>query len=206
MQNDAFTAGVEPGGLQSKDEIRILLCYLLTSVGVPLHKEAILQSVQANGLANYFEVTDALEALCENGNLTRGKDGAYCATEQAREIARQLDTALPYSVREKAVGAAIALLAQARRERENTVELKKEPHGYRVVCHVAGAGEHEDLMTLSLRVADRRQAKRVREVFQAAPDRVYQMMLALLTGQKELAASYLEPEAAPEMPPPPAKA
>ena len=38
MQNDAFTAGVEPGGLQSKDEIRILLCYLLTSVGVPLHK------------------------------------------------------------------------------------------------------------------------------------------------------------------------
>ena len=85
MQNDAFTAGVEPGGLQSKDEIRILLCYLLTSVGVPLHKEAILQSVQANGLANYFEVTDALEALCENGNLTRGKDGAYCATEQARE-------------------------------------------------------------------------------------------------------------------------
>ena len=73
MQNDAFTAGVEPGGLQSKDEIRILLCYLLTSVGVPLHKEAILQSVQANGLANYFEVTDALEALCENGNLTRGK-------------------------------------------------------------------------------------------------------------------------------------
>ena len=151
-------------------------------------------------------MTDALEALCENGNLTRGKDGAYCATEQAREIARQLDTALPYSVREKAVGAAIALLAQARRERENTVELKKEPHGYRVVCHVAGAGAHEDLMTLSLRVADRRQAKRVREVFQAAPDRVYQMMLALLTGQKELAASYLEPEAAPETPPPPAKA
>lgn len=54
MAYDAFTAGVEPGGLRTRDEIRILLCYLLTSVNAPLSREDILQSVQGLGLANYF--------------------------------------------------------------------------------------------------------------------------------------------------------
>ena len=54
MAYDAFTAGVEPGGLRTRDEIRIQLCYLLTSVNAPLSREDNLQSVQGLGLANYF--------------------------------------------------------------------------------------------------------------------------------------------------------
>ena len=38
MEFDAFTGGIEPGGLRSKDEIRILICYLLTSVSAPLSR------------------------------------------------------------------------------------------------------------------------------------------------------------------------
>ena len=57
MEFDAFTGGIEPGGLRSKDEIRILICYLLTSVSAPLSREDILSIMQENGFANYFEVT-----------------------------------------------------------------------------------------------------------------------------------------------------
>ena len=57
---DVFTGGIEPGGLRSKDEIRILICYLLSSVSVPLSREDILSIMQENGFANYFEVTDSL--------------------------------------------------------------------------------------------------------------------------------------------------
>ena len=32
MKQDAFSAGVEPGGLWHKNDIRILLCYILSSV------------------------------------------------------------------------------------------------------------------------------------------------------------------------------
>ena len=31
--NDAFTAGVRPGGLTSSTEIRLLLCYLVKNAG-----------------------------------------------------------------------------------------------------------------------------------------------------------------------------
>lgn len=55
MKFDAFTGGVEPGGLRSKDEIRILICYLLTSVGAPLAKNDLIQIITENGLANYLK-------------------------------------------------------------------------------------------------------------------------------------------------------
>lgn len=195
MPNDAFTAGIEPGGLRSKDEIRILLCYLLTSVGAPLPREAILQSVQENGLANYFEVTDALKELTANGNLLLGESG-YRASRQAQQIARQLDTALPYSVRTKALQAALRLLAQARRERENAVEIDPTAEGVRVTCHISGGPARGDLMTLALMVPDMQQAALVKQAFQKAPDHIYQVLLALLTGEPEVAAEFLQAEQA----------
>ncbi|WOC33237.1 MULTISPECIES: DUF4364 family protein [Caproicibacterium] len=189
MAYDAFTAGVELGGLRNKDEIRILLCYLLSSVNAPLSRDDILQSVQGLGLANYFELTDALEELTENGNLLL-QDNCYTASAQARAIAQQLDTALPLSVRDKAVRAALGLLAQARRERENAVDITKCPCGYRVQCHISGG--KEEMMSLSLTVPDVLQAQLIKHNFQESPQRVYQMLLALLTDDREMAESLLK--------------
>ncbi|MDD3228602.1 MAG: DUF4364 family protein [Oscillospiraceae bacterium] len=191
MAYDAFTGGVEPGGLRTKDEIRILLCYLLSSVNAPLSREDILQSIQGMGLVNYFELTDALKELTENGNLIFEND-CYTASPQARVIARQLDTALPLTVRDKAVRAALGLLAQARRERENTVDITECPSGYSVQCHISGG--KEEMMSFVLTVPDLRQAKLVQHNFQKAPERIYQMLLALLTDDHEMAVSLLKQE------------
>ena len=38
MEYDAFTGGVAPGGLRSKSDIRILICYMLKSVNAPLSR------------------------------------------------------------------------------------------------------------------------------------------------------------------------
>lgn len=183
MPYDAFTAGVEPGGLRSQEQIRILLCYLLSSVDAPLRKEDILQSVQGAGLANYFEVTDALGDLCARGNLLRLQDGSYTASEQAREIARQLDTALPISVRDKAVRAALGLLAQARRAKENQVEIEENAGACFVHCHISGGPQ--ELLSFTLTVPDRRQAELVRHNFQANPSHLYETLLALLTEEAD---------------------
>ena len=44
MEYDAFIGGIEPGGLRNKNEIRILLCYLVNSIGAPLSRESRSQS------------------------------------------------------------------------------------------------------------------------------------------------------------------
>ncbi len=195
MGFDAFTGGVEPGGLRNKNDIRILICYLLTSVDAPLSKEDILNIIQDNGLANYFEVTDALSELIEHGNVTTsGEHHDICmASDTAKLIAKQLDTALPHSVRDKAVAAAINLLAKAKRERENKVEIQKDERGYRVVCHISG-GDME-LMGFSMHVPDQYQAQMVKDQFHNSPESVYRILLALMTGNRDIAAEILNESA-----------
>ena len=186
MEFDAFTGGVEPGGLRTKNEILILICYLLSGPNISLSKDEILQIMQDNGFANYFEVTDALSELTAKGNLlAQGEPPVYTASSQAKMIAKQLDTALPLSIREKAMAAVIQLLARTRREKENLVEIKETTQGCNVVCHVSG-GELE-LMEFSLYVPDRHQAEIVKRNFQAAPQNVYQLLLALVTNNYALA-------------------
>jgi hypothetical protein len=192
MSFDAFTGGVEPGGLRTQNEIRILICYLLSSVNAPLSKNDILNIVQDNGLANYFEVTDALSELAEHGHVIfSGENNEICTvSETAKLIAKQFDTALPHSVRDKAVAAAINLLAKAKRERENNVEIQKDELGYRVSCHISGG--NMDLMSFTLHVPDQFQVQMVKEQFHNSPETVYRMLLALVTGNRDVASEILK--------------
>ena len=190
MNFDAFSAGVEPGGLRSKNEIRILLCYLFSTVDAAFTKGEILTIMQENGLANYFEITDVLSELIERGTLVPSEDGkGYRAAEDARLIARQLDNVVPASARERAVSASLNLLARARREQENRVEIHPTDRGYNVECHISG-GEM-DLMSFSLYVPDQHQAQLVKENFHRDPQAVYRMLLALVTRNFELADGIL---------------
>lgn len=182
MERDAFTGGVEPGGLWNKNDIRILLCYVLASVGAPLSRESIGEIIQGKALANYFEVGDALDSLVKQGNAAVDEAGLFSVTDSGREIAANLDATLPLSVRDKALEAALRLTAEQKARRENQVELLKAENGYQVRCHVSG-GETE-LMTISLYVPDKAQAELVERNFYRDPEGVYRLLLAALTGDK----------------------
>lgn len=189
MKQDAFSAGVEPGGLWHKNDIRILLCYILASVNAPLSRQDLTRIIQEKGLANYFEVEDALASLLTQGNIAQDQEGCCTVTPAGREIADSLDATLPLSVRDKALEAAFTLLAQAKAQRENRVDLTKTKRGYQITCHISD-GEM-DLMAISLYVPDKAQAKMVRERFYRDPEGVYKLVLASLTGDTGLAREYL---------------
>ncbi len=193
MEFDAFTAGVSLGGLRSKNDIKLLICYMLFSVGQPLSKDEVLSALQEKGLANYFEINDAFSDLLSNGNIQPDENNSskFVITEAGKLIATQLDSALPISVREKALEATLSLLAKIKRESENTVTIKKEPAGYSVQCNISG-GEEVDLLGISLVVPDNMQAELVKKNFQADPDLIYACTLALLTRDAGLIKNALE--------------
>lgn len=186
MNYDAFSAGVEPGGLRSREEIKLLICYLLQSTGQALAKELVLDSLVSSGLANYFEAAAALEELCAAGNLRRAvreDEDAYTLTDTGVAVAETLAGALPRSVREKAVGAALRLLARIRLEKENQVVFRPLEHGLMVECHISD-GEN-DMLCVQLRVADEMQAKLVKRRFLQDPAGFYNAAVALFTGEKQ---------------------
>lgn len=192
----AFTGGVEPGGLWNQNDIRILICYVLHSVDAPLSREDIARLLQQKALANYFEVVDALAALEHAGHISQDEEGLCRIEKTGREIAATLGDTLPLSVRDKALEAALMLLARARLQRENRVEIEEEEKGFKVQCHISGG--NMDLMTVSLYVPDRAQAELVRENFYKDPEGAYRLLLSFLTGDAGYARELFEKRGKPE--------
>lgn len=177
---DAFSAGVEPGGLYSSQEIKILICYMLAGVDEPLPRQSVLEIIAAGGMANFFEAGAAIDELIRLHNLTEGEDGRLYLTEDGRQAASTLSGMIPFTLRERSVQAALKLLTRMRREKENRVTVKKLEHGRLVTCEIQDAGQ--PLLSFSLRVADDLQAGLIRERFLEDPTLIYSSLIALLTG------------------------
>ena len=67
MFSDAMSAGVNPGGLQSRTEIRVLICYVLQYSSAPLPLDKLKERLHFEGIANYFETSYAISDLEESG-------------------------------------------------------------------------------------------------------------------------------------------
>ena len=184
MEFDAFSSNIEPGGLRNRTEIKIFICYLLTSVPSPLTRGQINGIVSDNGIANFFEVNDALDSLVETGVINAIEPDSFSGTEKAKTVADALDISLPYTVRKQAVDAAMRLLAQMKRESDNIALIKKNDNGYSVNCRVMDNGVC--LMELEVYVADILQAEHTKQHFLDNASDVYKSIISTITGTSDL--------------------
>jgi hypothetical protein len=183
MEFDAFDAGIELGGLRNRDDIRLLVCYLLKSIDAPMTRQMLNDAMQEDGLANFFEVGQAIEELLKTGNITvdiLDEEEAISVTEKGREAAELLQTSLPKTVREKAVNSAIRLTTKAKIERENKIEVKKEDDGGYTITFTLFDRDTE-MMKLSIYVVDSLQLETVKQNFINDPVKVYSSIITSLT-------------------------
>lgn len=180
---DAFDEGIEPGGLRSRSEIKILVCYLLKNIDKPVSKEQVNEIMLENGLANYFEVNQAISDLVKNGSIDwniNGEEQLFFLTDNGKTAAQMLESNLPRAVREKAINTAIRLMTKARRERENEIEVDKlENGGYHVTFRIFDIDD--ELLTLKIFVADSMQVETVRQNFLNDPVKLYSNIISSLT-------------------------
>lgn len=178
---DAFTAGVEPGGLTNLQEIRILLCYMLHTVGQPVPRDAVTEIIIGGGMANYFDTEAAIEELLGQHHLIQDEEKMLAATATGAQIGDSLSVRIPYTLRERSVSAALKLLKRRTVEQDNKVDIRKlEEGGYAVTCSVQDRGL--DLLSVTLRVSDPWQAEQIKEQFLSDPALLYRSNLAVLTG------------------------
>lgn len=190
MAFDTFDEGITPGGMRSKNEVRTLICYLLNSVDEPVTKDLIIEAICEESLANYFETSSCFDDLINNGNITKVENNLYLLTENGKMISNLLDTSLAISVKEKAYNCATKLLAQKKKERENSVEILKTDLGYNVLCKISGG--NIDLMSFTVFAPNFEQALILKKNFYDNPTTFYKVMLALLTKDKDTVGEALE--------------
>ena len=192
MAFDTFDEGINLGGMRSKNEIKTLICYLYNSVKENMDKGIIIQAILKQGLANYFETSSAFDDLVMNGNLVPADNEhkTYSLTEKGAEIAKQLDSTVAYTIKEKAYACAVKLLAEKKKEIENRVNISKNDNGFTVECSVSGGDM--DLMKLNIYAPGMEQALILKKNFLDNPNKAYKVMLALLTKDKETVGDALE--------------
>ncbi len=179
---DAFASGVTFGGLRNMLEIKVLVCYILDRVKEPMQRKLLCECLQDGGLVNYFDLVSAIDDLIGNGMIYgHDKDGEeyLTVTESGKTNAEVLETTLLPMTREKAVNAALKILAKAKAERDNTVVIKRTDTGFKVEFTLKGFGE--ELMKLSLYAADILQADKLKEALLNDPVAVYSFVIDNLT-------------------------
>lgn len=192
MAFDTFDEGISLGGIRSKTEVRILICYLFTSVKQPMKKETVVDALLERGLTNYFEASSCFDDLVKSGNLAPIEEGSklFEATANGRLISEQLENTLALTVRERAYECAMGLLEQEKKEKENKVTIEKLESGYKVTCSISG-GDVE-LMSVSLYLADADQARTVKRNFYKNPQLFYKVMLSAMTRNRAILKDTLE--------------
>ena len=169
--NDAFTAGVRPGGLTNSTEIRLLLCYLVKNAG-PIRRTEIENALMEEALVNYFEIGSCLD------DITRQK--LVCVKPGPDGVAQELAYDLPRSVRERAVAAVLRSQTWARKEAEYSARISEKADGHcSVRCTVKALDQ--ELFCLDLGTPDRLSAELVKKQFILNGNEIYQMLITKLT-------------------------
>ncbi len=182
MNNNAFSSGIEPGGLTDKNQIKILICYMIKCVDLGLTGKQIADILSADGLVNYFETLQAVNELNNLGHIYE-KDELYSLSESGERIVSELDTALPISVRDKAVHSAMQAARIYQNCKDNSAVICESENGFDIICEVKDRGHL--MMRSVIAVPDKLQAEMIKERFIKNSAFIYSSTLLLYTASKD---------------------
>lgn len=186
MQQDAFTAGVQPDGLKNKSDIKVLVCFVISNCSQPLSRKDLTDIFLERGLANYFEANDAISSLIKHENLIEHpEDNSLSITESGKFIVDTLYDGLPVTVREKSLDAMSKLLNRRHISQLNKTHIEACDKGYNVTCTI-NDGTMET-MRITLYVPTYNYATLVRDRFIGDPETLYRAVMAQLTNTPEIA-------------------
>ncbi len=182
MENYSFSEGVAPGGLREKADIKLLICYLLKTLGRSLTRTQINEIMQQYSIANYFELNGAISELISGGQVNTALvngDEELTLTGKTEYHVRLIERDLPKSVREKAVRSALKILERERIEKESKVDIIKLDHGYHVKFTVTDMDT--ELLKITVYVTDESQIEIVKRNFYNNAVSIYSDVISSLT-------------------------
>lgn len=171
MDFDAYTYGIEPGGLRSKSDINTIICYAVTKSKVKLTQKNICDTMVEGGIANYFEVTDAFSRILKNKIITEDEDGYLVPSVQCEKLLEMVEKDLPFTIREKSINIATRLASREINAKENKVEIVKSGSGFDITMHITD--RNKDFMVLTLYSPSMEQAEIIRDKFLDDPVKIY---------------------------------
>lgn len=175
MRFDAFMANVKDGGLRSVSSIYMLVCYIVANMNKRVSAATIIEAVNDAMIANYFEISDAVNKLIKAGTINEGDDKMlYMDDQDVKEIAL-IEKDLPLTIRQRSIKACQKVIARESYKRENKVICEQVDGGYKV--HLKVSDNTTDFMNLELFAVTDTQAELIKDKFISDPAAVYETLI-----------------------------
>ncbi len=174
------------GFIHDKLDIKLLILYIMARVMAPIDLPTLTDLALCDSGVDYFLFAESISELIESGHLVL-EDDLYSITEKGRLNSKITESSLPYSVRLKCGKALATLNTQLRRAAQIRAQvLPREDGGF--TLELALDDNDGNLFTLDMLVANEEQGRHLGDRFLAAPEQIYNEILAVLLtarGEKE---------------------
>ena len=175
MRFDAFMANVKDGGLRSISSIYMLVCYIVANMNKRVSAATIIEAVNDAMIANYFEISDAVNKLIKAGTINEDENKMlYMDDQDVKEIAL-IEKDLPLTIRQRSIKACQKVIARESYKRENKVICEKVDGGYKL--HLKVSDNTTDFMNLELFAVTDTQAELIKDKFISDPAAVYETLI-----------------------------
>jgi len=182
LRFDAFTAGMQDGGLRSVSSISLIVCYIIANINGRVTAENITQTMDEGMFANHFEVADAISKLKKSGVITESEDGALSLINVSKANIELIEMDLPLTVRENSIKLCQKIISKEHYNRENRVEIIEKDKGYIVNLNVSD--KETDFLSLNLFASTKEQAEMIKEKFISNPIKVYETLIDAIFDNK----------------------
>ncbi len=180
---DGDIAHIEVNSLHS---VKILLCYLLNKLNVPITHDELLEIISDSEIINYFYFTDAVTVLAETGAIiVSEKDGkkVYTIGEKGKMSAEFFADNVPGIFRERLMTAALRYMSVKRRNAIVDNTITDAPNGCYLNTVIKDSGF--DLLKMSVYAPDSEQAEFMKNKIFADPVEFYRKVIDFILENEE---------------------
>lgn len=171
----------EQGGLHSVGDVKALILFILSSNHSSLAKKSITEIVMSDGLVDYFDFTQALQELLDEGLIdivSEEVSDEFVLTELGRQTEEIYEKNIPFNVKKKTLAALTKELANIQRDSNTHTEITATDTGFLVTCKLTE--QQQILLSYSVLVPDELQAHIIADQFVKSPTEKYQAILSQL--------------------------
>lgn len=183
MNSEIFRAGIAPGAPITENEIKTLICFIISKTGSNINFDILHDALRENNYVNYFQLVQSVEELIKTGHI-KEEGISLILTALGKDTVDSLASSLPASVCEKSVNSAKKILAQSKRRQEVKIEEEKLGSGYMLTLSLPD--KNDILVSVKIMAMDTSHKELIKKRFLNDPVFIYQNFLALLTGDTQL--------------------
>ncbi len=172
--------------LSKARDVRVSICYMLSKLDRPVEEKQLYEIILNSGVINYFDYTEALNGLLENGAVSR-KDinGESCIflEEKGQMGSDYFNEYIPYHFRKRILRAAFSYFSKLKRESETDITVKEVSNGWEVEFTIRDVSF--ELMRISLYAPDMEQAALLKEKILLNPAGFYNGVISSALNNEE---------------------